>query len=73
MRINIQTRGRVRNTDLVQQIDCPLTTGLLIPTLVHLNRFHNLETDGVTRVEAGHRILEDHRHFGTDQVAALFF
>ena len=40
---------------------------------MHLQRFHNLETDGVTRVQAGHRILEDHRHFRAHQLAALFF
>ncbi|MOA51679.1 hypothetical protein D3C78_1748580 [compost metagenome] len=40
---------------------------------MHLQRFHNLETDGIARVQAGHRILEDHRDFGAHQLAALFF
>jgi len=73
MRVNIQTRCRIGNTDLIQQVNRPLTASALITALMHLNRFHDLETHGVARVKAGHRVLEDHRHFGTHQVAALFF
>ena len=73
MRVNIQTRSRIGNTDLIQQVNRPLTTSALITALMHLYRFHNLETHGVARVKAGHRVLEDHCHFGTHQVAALFF
>ena len=73
MRVNVQTGCRVRDPDLVQQIDRALATGFLIPALMHLNRLHNLETDGVARVQAGHRILENHRHFRAHQLAALFF
>ena len=73
MRVNVQAGRRGRNTHLVQQVDRALTTGFLIPALMHLNRFHNLETNGVARVQAGHGILENHRHFGAHQLAALFF
>ncbi len=73
VRVDVQTRGRIGNTDLLQQVDRALTTGFLVPALMHLNRFHNLEADGVARVQAGHRVLEDHRHFGAHQLAALFF
>lgn len=38
----------------VQQVDGPLAAGLLITTLMDLNRFHNLVADGKARVEAGH-------------------
>ena len=73
MRVNIQTRCRIGNTDQIQQVNRPLTASALITALMHLNRFHDLETNGVARVKAGHRVLKDHRHFGTHQVAALFF
>ncbi|GDX02970.1 hypothetical protein ExPUPEC61_00550 [Escherichia coli] len=73
MRVNIQTRCRIGNTDQIQQVNRSLTAGTFVAALMHLNRFHNLETHGVARVKAGHRVLEDHCHFGTHQVAALFF
>ena len=72
VRIYVQTRGRIGDPHLVQQVNRPLATGFLVPALMHLDRFHNLETDGVARVQAGHRILENHRHFGTHQVTPLF-
>ena len=72
MRIHVQTRGRIGDPHLVQQVNRPLTTGLLVTTLMHLDRFHNLETDGVARIQAGHRVLENHRHFGANQITALF-
>ncbi len=40
---------------------------------MHLNRFHDLVADGVAGVQAGHGILENHRHFRAHQLAALFF
>ena len=73
MRVNVQTRCWVRYPHQVQQIDSTLATGFLIPALMHLNGFHNLETDGVAWVQAGHGVLEDHRHFRAHQLAALFF
>ncbi|MNN81025.1 hypothetical protein D3C81_1978070 [compost metagenome] len=38
---------------------------------MHFDRFHNLETDGIARVQTGHWVLEDHRHFSAHQLAAL--
>ena len=73
MRVHVQTRCRIGDADQIQQVNRSLTAGAFVTPLMHLNRFHNLETNGVTRVETGHRVLEDHRDFGTDQVAALFF
>ena len=73
VRINVQTRCRIGYTHLRQQVNSALATGLLVTALVHLNGFHNLETHGVTRVQTGHRVLEDHRHFRSHQLAALFF
>ena len=73
MRIDVQPRGRIGNAHQVQQVDGPLAAGLLITALMDLNRFHNLVADGEARVEAGHWILEDHRHFRPHQLAPLFF
>ena len=72
MRIDVQPRGRIGNAHRVQQVDGPLAAGLLITTLMDLNRFHNLVADGKARVEAGHWITEDHRHFRPHQLAPLF-
>ncbi len=38
-----------------------------------LERLADLEADREARVEAGHRLLEDHRHVFADQRAALRF
>ncbi|MNV50839.1 hypothetical protein D3C71_1428670 [compost metagenome] len=73
VRINVETRSRVGDTYLGQQINSPLTTSAAVAALVHLQRFHDLEADGVARVKAGHRLLENHRHFRAHQLATLFF
>ena len=39
---------------------------------MHLDGFHNLVADGVAGVKTGHRVLEDHCHFRTHQLATLF-
>ncbi len=72
MRIDIQSRRRVGNADLRQQIDSALTASAAVAALMHLNRFHDLVADSVAGVQAGHRILENHRHFRAHQLAALF-
>jgi hypothetical protein len=63
VRIDIQTRGRIGDPHQRQQVNRPLNTRFFVAALVHLNGFHNLVADGVARVKAGHRVLEDHRHF----------
>ncbi len=40
---------------------------------MHLDRFHDLETYGVAGIQAGHRVLKNHCHFGAHQLAALTF
>ena len=73
MRVNVEPRRRIGNAHQVQQVDGPLTASLLIAALMNFDRFHNLVADGIARIEAGHRILEDHRHFRPHQLTPLFF
>ena len=55
-----------------QQVDSALAASAAVAALMHLQRLHDLVTDGIARVQAGHRIPEDHRYFRTHQLAALF-
>lgn len=73
VRVHVQPRGRIGNAHLGQQVDSALAASAAVAALMHLQRLHDLVTDGIARVQAGHRILEDHRYFRTHQLAALFF
>ena len=39
---------------------------------MELNGFRNLRTDGIKRIEGGHRFLKDHRDFAAANAAHFF-
>jgi hypothetical protein len=59
------------DTDLMQQFDG--AGAALGPPHAEMEAQHflDLETDGEARIEAGHRLLEDHGHIAADDLAAL--
>ena len=61
-RIFLQSTLRIGNAHLTQQIDNPLACRLAIQPLMHGKHFTNLLPDGQDRIEAGRRLLKDHRH-----------
>src|SRR4051794_8165380 len=66
MRIAGEPRLRIRNTDLVQQLDDARAGRGTGDTLVQQQDLADLLLDRVQRIERGHRLLEDDR----DVVAA---
>ena len=66
MREILEAAGRVRNAHLFQQLGGAMARGLVIEPEVQPQRLGELKADGEARVEAGRRILEDHRHVLAD-------
>src|SRR5580765_2247114 len=69
--IIVDARLRIRNADLLQQVDCASARLFLVGPLVNSNRLGDLHPDGVHRVQRGHRVLEDHRHLVAANVLQL--
>ncbi len=64
--IVVEPAGRIRNADKLQHLERTLAGGLTARIAVDADRLGNLRPDGVDRIEARHRLLEDHR----DAIAA---
>ena len=70
-----QSRFRVRNLDLAQELErsrpAQPGAGALGVAAMDAQRFGQLERDGEARVQARQRVLEDHRHILADERPAL--
>ena len=73
VREGIESRGRGRDADLVQQVNRPRAPLRPAAALVLFQGFHDLEADGEARVEARHRLLKDHPHFVSTKPAYFLF
>ena len=71
VRVGTQPRLGIGHLDQAQQLQRALAQPGLGPALVDLERLDDLEADGVARVQAGHRVLEDHRDVAAGDAAAL--
>ncbi len=60
-----------RDADLLQQLDRAALRAARSSAHVQAQRLLELEADGEARVEAGRRLLEDHRHVLADEPAPL--
>src|SRR5882724_2640433 len=59
--IAIMTRW-LRDTNQCQHLDGACLCGLLVQSLMNPQRLTDLTADGQHRIEARHRLLEDHRN-----------
>jgi hypothetical protein len=66
VRIGIDALRRSRNADEIQQLDGPHPGGAATDPFVQADRFDDLGTYGIDRIQRRHRFLKDHR----DVVAA---
>ena len=71
VRKGIEPRRRGGNADLLQQLDGAAAALRARAALMHRQRLHDLVADAEGRVEAGHRLLEDHRDVLADDLAPL--
>ena len=71
MRIGGETALRRRNADQRQEFDGAPAPGGLIHVEMGFQRFHQLKADGEARIEARHRLLEDHGEVLAGDGAAL--
>ncbi len=58
-----------RNADLLEQFDRPPLCLFLVHAFMDPQRLHDLETDREARIEAGGRLLKDHRHVLAGELA----
>ena len=66
-----QPLGRVGNADLRQQLDGAGAARGAVHAHVEAQHLLDLEADGEAGIEAGHRLLEDHRDVLADDLAPL--
>ncbi|MNL06292.1 hypothetical protein D3C87_1269250 [compost metagenome] len=71
MRVGVHTAGGTRDFNFFQQFDGALARSLAGHFQVQAQHFFDLETDGVARVQRGHRVLEDHRQVFADDLPTL--
>jgi len=71
VRVIVDSRLGVRNPDLLQQLDRAPFGGILVGSLVDLDRFADLRPDRVHGVQRRHRVLEDHGHLVAAHVLQL--
>src|SRR3979490_2642972 len=62
MRILAHEPRRLRDTNQRQHLDAACLCGLLVESLMDPQRLANLTADSQHRIEARHRLLEDHRN-----------
>src|SRR5580693_190982 len=62
MRVFADTPLRLGDADQCQHLDGPRLRGLFVQSLMDPQRLADLATDGQYRIEARHRLLEDHRN-----------
>ena len=67
----VQPFGWIRQTDELEELDRTLAPGLSAEAHVDAQHFFDLEADGEARIEACHRLLEDHGNVLADQLAPL--
>ena len=60
VRISFQTAFGIGNFHQLEQLDCPRLGRRAFQSQMRLEHFGNLHFDGEARVEAGHRVLENH-------------
>ncbi|MCY1556710.1 hypothetical protein D9M68_934810 [compost metagenome] len=71
MREGLEAAFRRGNADLLEQFDRAALCRLAVHALVLPERLGKLEADGEAWVQAGARLLEDHRHVFARELAAL--
>ena len=72
MGVFLETACWLRDADQIQHLNNSVFRGFPGDFLMLLNRFQDLISNGKHRIEAGHRLLEDHRNLVTANLSFLY-